>query len=230
MFQEIELNLSFIRTSGGHLNPAVTFGMLVARKMSLIRAAAYMLAQCLGAILGHLFVFLFMYADEQQSSVGVVNVVSRNYSKGAGLGAEFIGTFVLVYTVFSATDPKRNARDSHVPVSTYIVLAALTTNGSMVLSRVLSFLCYAVQVLAPLPIGFAVFVVHLATIPITGTGINPARSLATNLIHRSTAEAMDDLVRSSLTSSIHVSSYYSICISTQHIKMWRMVIDNLATS
>jgi glycerol uptake facilitator-like aquaporin len=34
-----------------------------------------------------------------------------------------------------------------------------------------------VQVLAPLPIGFAVFVVHLATIPITGTGINPARSL-----------------------------------------------------
>ena len=33
------------------------------------------------------------------------------------------------------------------------------------------------QVLAPLPIGFAVFLVHLATIPITGTGINPARSL-----------------------------------------------------
>jgi hypothetical protein len=31
--------------------------------------------------------------------------------------AEIIGTFVLVYTVFSATDPKRNARDSHVPVS-----------------------------------------------------------------------------------------------------------------
>jgi hypothetical protein len=96
----------------------------------------------------------------------------------------------------------------------------------MVLSRVLSFLCYAVQVLAPLPIGFAVFVVHLATIPITGTGINPARSLATNLLHRSTAEAMDDLVRSSLTSSIHVNSYYSICISTQHLKMWRVVIDN----
>ena len=33
------------------------------------------------------------------------------------------------------------------------------------------------QVLAPLPIGFAVMVIHLATIPITGTGINPARSL-----------------------------------------------------
>ncbi|TYK00025.1 putative aquaporin PIP2-5 [Cucumis melo var. makuwa] len=38
------------------------------------------------------------------------------------------------------------------------------------------------QVLAPLPIGFAVFMVHLATIPITGTGINPARSLGSAVI------------------------------------------------
>ena len=34
------------------------------------------------------------------------------------------------------------------------------------------------QVLQPLAIGFAVFMVHLATIRITGTGINPARSFA----------------------------------------------------
>lgn len=38
------------------------------------------------------------------------------------------------------------------------------------------------QLLAPLPIGFAVFLVHLATIPITGTGINPARSLGAAII------------------------------------------------
>jgi len=38
------------------------------------------------------------------------------------------------------------------------------------------------QILAPLPIGFAVFLVHLATIPITGTGINPARSLGAAII------------------------------------------------
>ena len=40
-----------------------------------------------------------------------------------------------------------------------------------------------IQVLAPLPIGFAVFMVHLATIPITGTGINPARSLGAAVIY-----------------------------------------------
>ena len=47
---------------------------------------------------------------------GGANVVAPGYTKGSGLGAEIIGTFVLVYTVFSATDPKRNARDSFVPV------------------------------------------------------------------------------------------------------------------
>ncbi|KAJ6808450.1 putative aquaporin PIP1-2 [Iris pallida] len=56
-------------------------------------------------------------------------------------------------TPSSATDAKRNARDSHVPI------------------------------LAPLPIGFAVFLVHLAAIPITGTGINPARSLGAAIIY-----------------------------------------------
>ncbi|KAJ0605566.1 putative major intrinsic protein [Helianthus annuus] len=84
---------------------------------------------------------------------GGANELTHGYNKAMGLGAEIIGTFILVYTVLSTTDPKRNARDSHVPV------------------------------LAPLPIGFAVFMVHLATIPITGTGINPARSFGAAVIY-----------------------------------------------
>ncbi|KAJ7978634.1 Aquaporin PIP2 [Quillaja saponaria] len=136
--------------SGGHINPAVTFGLFLARKVSLIRAVAYMIAQCLGAISG---VGLVKAFNRSYNSLGGgANFVAHGYSKGTALGAEIIGTFVLVYTVFSATDPKRSARDSHVPV------------------------------LAPLPIGFAVFVAHLATIPITGTGINPARSFGAAVI------------------------------------------------
>jgi len=49
---------------------------------------------------------------------GGANSLTSGYSRGTGLGVEIIGTFVLVYTVFSTTDPKRSARDSHVPVST----------------------------------------------------------------------------------------------------------------
>ncbi|BBN69160.1 plasma membrane intrinsic protein 2 [Prunus dulcis] len=57
---------------------------------------------------------------------GGANELSQGYSKGVGLGAEIIGTFVLVYTVFSATDPKRSARDSHVPWR-YPILAEATS-------------------------------------------------------------------------------------------------------
>ncbi|KZV36282.1 major intrinsic protein 1-like protein [Dorcoceras hygrometricum] len=137
--------------SGGHINPAVTFGLFLARKLSLIRAIFYIVMQCLGAACGAGVVKGFMVGPYQRYNGGA-NFVQHGYTKGDGLGAEIIGTFVLVYTVFSATDAKRKARDSHVPL------------------------------LAPLPIGFAVFLVHLATIPITGTGINPARSLGAAII------------------------------------------------
>ncbi|KAF5178916.1 Aquaporin pip2-1 [Thalictrum thalictroides] len=146
--------------SGGHINPAVTFGLFLARKVSLIRAVAYMIAQCLGAICGVGFVKAFQ-KTYYHAQGGGANQLSAGYNKGTGLAAEIIGTFVLVYTVFSATDPKRSARDSHVPV------------------------------LAPLPIGFAVFMVHLATIPITGTGINPARSFGAAVIYNE-EKAWDD--------------------------------------
>ncbi|CAL9757409.1 unnamed protein product [Musa acuminata subsp. burmannicoides] len=146
--------------SGGHINPAVTFGLFLARKVSLIRALLYMIAQCLGAICGVGLVKGFQKAFFVRYGGGA-NELSDGYSKGTGLAAEIIGTFVLVYTVFSATDPKRSARDSHVPV------------------------------LAPLPIGFAVFMVHLATIPITGTGINPARSFGAAVIYNKD-KAWDD--------------------------------------
>jgi aquaporin PIP len=147
--------------SGGHINPAVTFGLLLARKLSLTRAIFYMVMQCLGAICGAGVVKGFEGSRRFDLLGGGANSVAHGYTKGDGLGAEIVGTFVLVYTVFSATDAKRSARDSHVPI------------------------------LAPLPIGFAVFLVHLATIPITGTGINPARSLGAAIIFNQ-AHAWDD--------------------------------------
>jgi len=107
--------------SGGHINPAVTFGLFLARKVSLVRALLYIVAQCLGAICGVGLVKGFQSAYFVRYGGGA-NELSDGYSKGTGLAAEIIGTFVLVYTVFSATDPKRNARDSHVPVSTHTLI------------------------------------------------------------------------------------------------------------
>ncbi|KAK7836921.1 aquaporin pip2-2 [Quercus suber] len=134
--------------SYGHINPAVTFGNLLARNVSLIRAVMYMVAQCLGAICGAGIVKAFQKGFYERNGGGA-NMVSHGYSKGAGLGAEIIGTFVLIVY------------------------------------------CNELKVLAPLSIGFAVFMVHLATIPITGTGINPARSFGAAVIYNK-AEAWDD--------------------------------------
>lgn len=110
---------------GGHINPAVTFGLFLARKVSLVRAVMYMVAQSLGAICGCGLVKAFQSAYYVRYGGGS-NSVADGYSNGTALAAEIIGTFVLVYTVFSATDPKRNARDSHVPVSPYSLIIIIT--------------------------------------------------------------------------------------------------------
>ncbi|VAI72423.1 unnamed protein product [Triticum turgidum subsp. durum] len=136
----------------GHINPAVTFALFIAGKVTLVRSVLYVAAQCLGAVVGVGIVKGIMKHPYDDFGGGA-NAVAGGYSLGAALGAEIFGTFVLAYTVFSATDPKRTARDAFVPL------------------------------VAALPIGLAVFVVHLATIPITGTGINPARSLGAAVLY-----------------------------------------------
>ncbi|KAM3215404.1 hypothetical protein ACQJBY_067426 [Aegilops geniculata] len=108
---------------------------------------------------------------------------------------EIIGTFFLVYTVFSATDAKRNARDSHVPI------------------------------LAPLPIGFAVFLVHLATIPITGTGINLARSLGAAIIYNR-EHAWSDHV-SELKPKPNPNTRLFLCLN---LKAWHLLFAVVVTA
>eukprot|EP00253_Pinus_taeda_P029801 PITA_29801 len=138
-----------------------TFALFLAHKVSLPRALVYIVAQCLGALCGTALV-RGTQGTFFASTEGGSNSVSTSYFKGTALFAEIIGTFVLVYTVFSAADPKRKAHHSHIPVS------------------------------APIPIELAVFLVHLATIPITGTGINPARSFGPAVIYGN-QKSWDDL-------------------------------------
>ncbi|XVE92950.1 hypothetical protein REPUB_Repub01dG0148200 [Reevesia pubescens] len=67
--------------SGGHNNPAVTFGLFLARKVSLITAVAYMVAQCLGTICGVGLVKAFI-KNEYNSPDGGANTVASGYNEG----------------------------------------------------------------------------------------------------------------------------------------------------
>lgn len=136
--------------AGGHINPAVTFGLFLARKLSLTRAIFYMVMQCLGAICGAGVVKGFDRHNYQLLGGGA-NIVNHGYTKGDALGAEIVGTFVLVYTVLSATDAKRNARDSHVPVS----------NLSTAIFHLYHVLCLIVPMLHLDPLMSDIFNFHL---------------------------------------------------------------------
>ncbi|KAL7288589.1 hypothetical protein TKK_0017326 [Trichogramma kaykai] len=89
--------------SGGHVNPAVTFGLLAIGKISVIRALLYVLVQCAGAIAGST-VLLALSPSEQ--SLGEV-LLKNNTTPVQGFGVEFFLAFILVFVVCGACDPNK---------------------------------------------------------------------------------------------------------------------------
>ncbi|KFM64205.1 Aquaporin AQPAe.a, partial [Stegodyphus mimosarum] len=91
--------------SGGHINPAVTAGMLVTGKCSVLRGLLYILMQCAGGIAGAA-VLKAVTPDDLNSALGET-ALHPKMSPIQGVGVEFLITFVLVFTVFGVCDPNR---------------------------------------------------------------------------------------------------------------------------
>ena len=90
--------------SGGHFNPAVTFGFLVTRRIAPSLAAVYWAAQLAGAVLGAL-ALRATFPDEANLDSGVP-VLNNTIGTGSGLLLEAILTFFLVWVIFAtAADP-----------------------------------------------------------------------------------------------------------------------------
>ncbi|KAM5158001.1 aquaporin-4 [Mantella aurantiaca] len=96
----------FGHISGGHINPAVTIAMVCIRKISIAKAAFYIIAQCLGAIAGAGILYLVTPSDVA-GGLGVTEVNSK-LSPGHGLLVELIITFQLLFTICASCDSKRN--------------------------------------------------------------------------------------------------------------------------
>jgi aquaporin TIP len=86
--------------SGGHLNPAVTLGLLATRRIDPASAAAYIIAQLAAACLAALLVQLLLPANAVRSSMVGVPVIASSVSLGQAIGLEAVLTFFLVSAVF----------------------------------------------------------------------------------------------------------------------------------
>ena len=144
--------------SGCHVNPAVTVGALLAGRLSLKDAIGYWIAQFAGGIAGA----LVLWAIFEQSP--------QYHTPSQGLGTDGYGTASLVHLNVGGA---------------FLVEVVLTAFFVFVILGVTSKLSHAPT--AGMVIGLTLTLVHLIGIPLTGTSVNPARSLGPALIVGGTA-------------------------------------------
>lgn len=134
--------------SGCHINPAITIAMLVAGKIKRKDAIFYIIAQCIGGIIGAGILWAiasgitgFSLASTGLGQNGFGAHSPAGYSLAACFIAEVVLTALFLFVIFGSTHDK------------------------------------APKGFAGISIGFTLVLIHLIGIPITGTSVNPARSL-----------------------------------------------------
>jgi aquaporin Z len=138
--------------SGGHFNPAVSFGLWAGGRFSGKDLIPYIIAQCVGAIAaaGTLYTIAcgktsFMIDNTKAGSFasnGFGAFSPEGYSIEAAFIAEYVLTIFFLLVILGATDKFANGK------------------------------------FAGIAIGLALTLIHLISIPITNTSVNPARSLS----------------------------------------------------
>ena len=138
--------------SGGHFNPAVSFGLLAGGRFSAKDLIPYVVSQCLGAIAAAGCLYIILNGAGAFSAEGagafatnfyeMPGYQGRSYSMGAAFLAEFLLTAFFMIIIMGATDKFANGK------------------------------------FAGIAIGLALTLIHLISIPITNTSVNPARSLS----------------------------------------------------
>ncbi len=137
--------------SGGHFNPAITLGVLAARRIEAREAIVYIVAQVVGAVLGSGIVLAiatgtdsFSLGTGEGESTLAANGFADHSPGGYAWGSAFVAEVVLTFFFL-------------------LVVLGVTGRG-------------APAGFAPLAIGLSLTLIHLISIPVTNTSVNPARS------------------------------------------------------
>ena len=144
--------------SGCHINPAVSISMLAAGKMKAKDAVIYIIMQCIGAIIAAV-VLLVIALGKPGYSLAVNGLGQNGYDAASPGGFSMASGFIAEV------------------VLTFVFL--LVIHGSTSKKAPSGF--------AGIAIGLSLVLIHLVGIPITGTSVNPARSLGPALIVGGTA-------------------------------------------
>ena len=155
----VAMAYSIGRISGCHINPAVSLGCLLTKRMSLKDFCFYVCSQIVGGILGGIALFGILklagyVAPDSLDAArhlggyacnGLVGTKEEFGNYLAAILVEVVLTFVFVYVILNVTDAKNEGAGKK----------------------------------AGLIIGLTLTLVHLLGINLTGTSVNPARSLGT---------------------------------------------------
>lgn len=132
--------------SGCHLNPAVTFGLWAGKRFPTNEVVPYIIAQVLGGIAGAGILYIIVSNKGGFTSIG--SFAANGYADHSPGGYNILAAFVaeVVMTFF------------------FLIVILGSTHGK------------APKGFAPIAIGLCLTLIHLITIPVTNTSVNPARS------------------------------------------------------
>jgi aquaporin Z len=144
--------------SGCHINPAVTLGFLGSGRMKIEEAVGYWIAQFAGGIVGA-YLLYWMFTTSPLYHKSIQGLGTDGYGTKSHLLVSQGGAF-LIETVLTAI---------------FVLVVLFATHKA------------AIQGAQGVAIGFGLLMVHLIGIPLTGTSVNPARSLGPAVVVGGTA-------------------------------------------
>jgi len=136
------------RISGGHFNPAVTLGAVLGGRLPWSSVPIYVGAQLVGGLVAGAALFGLMHGFD-------------GYSAEGGIGANSFGSEGSGYAMWAAF-----ALEALLTLVFLFVILAVTDERNELQA-----------LMGPLAIGFALAMIHFASMGATGTSVNPARSI-----------------------------------------------------
>ncbi|MGK2932382.1 MAG: MIP/aquaporin family protein [Solirubrobacterales bacterium] len=110
--------------SGGHFNPAITFGAALMKKIAPVDAVIYILAQLSGGVLGALLTKALLEDEGRASNYGAATISPLLGGATQGFIVEGLGAFLLVLTVFAVALGIR-AKKEWAPLAIGLTFAAI---------------------------------------------------------------------------------------------------------